>query len=162
MVKKCFSIWLPALFLCLTAIEAHAQNPCTDSVYKKGLRRGEQYTSPCDSMVVLNRKSYERDYQRIAYYEELVKLQSQYMTTANEALRLRDSARTELRSIISAQDNALLSYRSFISRSDSLVTRSTKNTDRALDELDASFWRTLLTGVGAAAVGFIVGVLVTK
>jgi len=147
-----------ATTLLLSALNSNllAQTPCQGD-YQKGLRKGETYVPPCDSMVVLNKPTFEKLYIQIQWSEELITMKSRYLKLSDESIQLSDSLNKRLKSLIQAQDKALAAYKSNVTRLDTLVNDATTNTRKALNELRRTRLKSFLYSGAATIVGFLVG-----
>jgi len=138
-----------------------AQDPCTNPNSIGLLREGRTLKARCDSLFVLSKFKYFQMLKSEKYFQDLSKNYKTLALELEEKNKLMDSHINQLNGFIEKQDLALTDYRSMISKSDTLIVRSTKNTDRALEELKKSRIKTIifttLGVISGGALGYVIG-----
>lgn len=148
-----------ALLLVFTVVPASAQctADCGSAEYYCGLRLGQQLTAPCDSMVVLNQRTFERAFKEAAQRARLLELTDRAHGQAASMLATQDS----LLAVHQHYIRALEEHEQVLQRlNQQLTTRldaSIQNTERAVAIARRN--RTLGIVLGGAA-GTVVGLLV--
>lgn len=91
--------------------------------------------------------------------DSLVALTSVRLVVVDSINSLKTGIENHLNSIIKIQNQSYDSLLSFMAKSDSLVVRSTKNTDKALSYIDKIKWTSYGTGavMGGLSFGFAFG-----
>jgi hypothetical protein len=117
-------IWLvPQLLL--------AQGPCDES-FKKGLRKGDKYTAPCDSMVVFSKPAFARINLQLIKLQREVALHEKGTASLNKSLALRDSLVLVYQKEVKDFENYLKDTSGPISQLQTNLEKSIENTDRVI------------------------------
>lgn len=124
----------PLLLLLLFVMlgqQALAQSPC-DENFKKGLRKQQTYTAPCDSMVVLSKAAYEKSRFEVLKLQKQVALQEQGMASLQQSIALRDSLAGVYQKEIRDFENYLKDTEGPVMQLQAHLEKSIANTDRVL------------------------------
>jgi hypothetical protein len=122
------------VLLCFFALVSHivsAQNPCGEN-YKKGLRKNETYTAPCDSMVVFSKAAFELANLKLLKLQKEVALHEKGMASLNQSIALRDSLAEVYQKEIKDFENYLKDTSGPISQLQLNLEKSIENTDRVI------------------------------
>ncbi len=154
----------PLIILLLSAFSLHAQipNPCSDKEAILRLMEGARYTARCDSIYVLSNFKYQQMRNKIAFSDSLIKEYKMMTGKLDETNEERNKLNIQLKQYIVKQDSAIDRYKEFTAKTDSLVTRSTANTDSALIELKKTRLKMFIYSTVAALSGVAVGFLMRK
>lgn len=125
---------------------------CLDDRSLTGLRKGQVFTAPCDSMVVLTKPTYER-----MRWEE--KQKSEIIASFERSQKLFDQKSVIMDSIVLRYKSHTDSLNKFltekqlqINKLDSLVVRSVKNTDKAVAIAEKNQKIALISGIVTVAL----------
>ena len=108
-----------------------AQDPCGES-YRKGLRKNDRYTAPCDSMVVFSKPAFEAINFQLIKLQKEVALHEKGMESLNRSLALRDSLAQVYQKEIKDFENYLQDTAGPIARLQLNLEKSIENTDRVI------------------------------
>ena len=111
----------------------------------------------CDTFHVLSHAAYVKIKAERAYYGEQAVLLDSVVQKLQGSVALRDQLIARQDEFISLQENKLAEYDTLLVRSNDLVEDATKNTDRALAQLNLAKWGTV-----GIVVGVVVGALLLK
>jgi hypothetical protein len=153
------------LALCIGLLFANAttaQN-CNQQI-KRGLLKGKTYTAECDSMVVLDKHTYEGYYNRIFYDETIIQNQDRLDSLMRAESIAKDSLIGDLEKKIVIQGEALKEYRTQIDTLISISNKSFTLNDEAIKALKKEKTKNRLVKAGFFAAGgvclFLVGLVV--
>ena len=142
----------------LIAVAPHllcAQSPC-DENFKKGLRKNQTYTAPCDSMVVFSKPAFEQINFRIIKLQKEVALHEKGVESLNKSIALRDSLVQVYQKEVHDFENYLKDTAGPIAKLQLNLEKSIENTDRVIKIAH----RNKIVGVVAGALaGVLVGTL---
>lgn len=157
-------MFYPLIFLLFSALGLQAQipNPCTNKEAILRLMQGAKYTAKCDSIYVLSNFKYRQMRNKIAFSDSLIKEYKSMAGKLDETNADRNKLNLQLKKYIAKQDSAIDRYQEFTAKTDSLVTRSTANTDSALTELRKARFKMFIYSTVAALSGVTVGFLMGK
>lgn len=157
-------IFYPLMFLLLGAFGLQAQipNPCSDREAVLRLMQGARYTARCDSIYVLSNFKYQQMRNKIAFSDSLIKEYKSMTGKLDETNEDRSKLNMQFKKYIAKQDSVIDRYQEFATKTDSLVTRSTANTDSALVELKKARFKMFIYSTVAALSGVSVGFLMGK
>jgi hypothetical protein len=149
------------LSLCfLMALVSHlvsAQTPC-DEKFRKGLRKNQTFTAPCDSMVVLSKAAYEQVNLQVLKLQKEVALHEKGMESLNKSIALRDSLALVYQKEIKDFENYLKDTSGPISQLQTNLEKSIENTDRVLKIARRNKILGVVVGsLGGILVGSLVG-----
>lgn len=122
---------ITALFLIFFSAIALSQN-CQSDNSLTGLKRGQSYTAPCDSMVVMTKPTYERLRWEDKQKAEIIRSFERSEKLLGQKAILMDSILLRYKSHTDSLNKYLSEKQGQINRLDSLVVRSTENTDKAI------------------------------
>ena len=146
------------LLVSLFTVSLFAQEgPCSNTKAVDILLKNATYVAECDSLIVLNKKRYDQLAQELIYYKDLYKDYQNLAASMDEKSSLMEDHINKLDVYINKQEVMVEKYRDLFVESDSLIDRSTKNTDRALDELKKARWKLFLYSTAAIVVGGTLG-----
>jgi hypothetical protein len=147
------------LILCISFATAlfSQSGPCTNTKAVDVLMKNSTYVAECDSLIVLNKVRYDQLTKELIYYKDLYKDYQKLANSMDEKSSLLENHINNLDAYIGKQEKMVENYRTLFVESDSLVDRSTKNTDRALDELKKARWKLFLYSTAAIVVGGTLG-----
>jgi hypothetical protein len=147
-----------SLFLgfCLIPCLLAAQDPCGEN-FRKGLRKNDRFTAPCDSMVVFSKQGFEAINFRLVKLQREVALHEKGMESLNKSLALRDSLAQVYQKEIKDFENYLQDTAGPIARLQLNLEKSIENTDRVIK---IAHRNKILGVVVGALAGGLVGVLV--
>ena len=152
---------LTAGFLCLISFQIDAQD-CGH--IKKGLMKGKTYTAECDSMIVLDQKTYEGFYNKLFYYEAIIDNQDRLDSLMRAESKAKDVLIKNLDEKISIQAEAIKEYRSKIDTLYALSNKSIELNEKAIRELQKEKKKNKLAKTGMFAAGgiclFLIGIVV--
>jgi hypothetical protein len=145
-------------FFVLLSTIAYAQVDCNDDRQIKGLRRGQTFTAPCDSMVVLNAPTYRR----IAVERRQLEAQIEVMGQAN--LLLEDMQQTQ-DSLLFVYQDQIRSFENYYQSTDRSIQALQTNLERSIANTEEAVkiarrnkvLGILLGGAAGLAGGIIVG-----
>jgi hypothetical protein len=140
------------LLMVLVSDLVSAQAPC-DENFRKGLRKNQSFTAPCDSMVVLSKAAYVQVNLQLLKLEKEAALSEKGMESLNRSLALRDSLAQVYQKEIKDFENYLKDTSGPISQLQANLEKSIDNTDRVLKIAR----RNKILGV---VVGSLAGILV--
>lgn len=126
MKRLCFFL----LFLALHHLGL-AQSPC-DENFRKGLRRQQSFTAPCDSMVLLSKAAYEKSRFEVLKLQKQVALHEKGMASLQLSLALRDSLAGVYQKEIRDFENYLKDTEGPVLQLQAHLEKSIANTDRVL------------------------------
>ncbi|NOY61217.1 MAG: hypothetical protein GXO75_20085 [Calditrichaeota bacterium] len=157
-------MFYPLIFLLLGAFGLQAQipDPCTNRQAVLRLMHGARYTAKCDSIYILSSFKYLQMRNKIAFNDSLIKEYKSMTGKLDETNDVRSKFNSQLKQYIAKQDSAIDRYKEFTTKADSLVTRSTANTDSALTELRKARFKMFIYSTVAALSGVTVGFLMGK
>jgi len=120
-------------FLLLMALshQGRAQNPC-DENFRKGLRRQQTFTAPCDSMVVLSKAAYEKSRFEVLRLQKQVNLHEKGMASLQQSIALRDSLAGVYQKEIKDFENYLRDTEGPVMQLQTHLEKSIANTDRMI------------------------------
>jgi hypothetical protein len=144
------------LLLSWVAPLAFGQSPC-DENYKKGLRKKEKYTAPCDSMVVFSRPAFEHINLQLLKLRKEGALQEKGLESLNRSLALRDSLGSVYQKEIKDFERYLKDTSGPISQLQTNLEKSIQNTDRVIK---IAHRNKVLGVVAGGLAGLLVGSLV--
>lgn len=153
-MKKIFSFLL--LFILFASLPAQ-EGPCDNPKKLVPLKKGTAYVPDCDSLVVVNLARYKQLVYELEYYKSLQRDYKELSEGLDEKSELLEKHISNLDLYIAKQDSMIQKYRGLFIEGDSLVTRSTKNTDRALQELKKARLKMFLYSAAAIVVGGTLG-----
>ena len=137
-----------------------AQDPCAvDFEFRviKGTRTTLDLTRMCDTFFVLSPTALEKLKIERAFYKVQAELLDTTVRALQNSMTLRDQLLARQDEFIEFQQDKLAEYDALLVKSNQLVTDATKNTDRALNQLNLAKWGTL-----GIVVGVVIGVLLLK
>ncbi|MGV3641064.1 MAG: hypothetical protein ACO1NZ_11130 [Adhaeribacter sp.] len=108
-----------------------AQSPC-DENFRKGLRRQQTFTAPCDSMVLLSKAAYEKSRFEVLKLQKQVALHEKGMASLQLSLALRDSLAGVYQKEIRDFENYLKDTEGPVLQLQAHLEKSIANTDRVL------------------------------
>jgi hypothetical protein len=108
-----------------------AQSPC-DEGFRKGLRKNERYTAPCDSMVVFSKPAFEEINFRIIKLQKEVALHEKGAESLNKSIALRDSLVQVYQKEVKDFENYLQDTSGPIAKLQVNLEKSIENTDRVI------------------------------
>ncbi len=142
----------------LNAVSQDCQHPI-----KKGLLKGKTYTAECDSMIILDKKTYEGYYNKIFYYEAIIESQDKLDSLMKAESKAKDQLIKNLDDKIELQSTAIREYRDKI---DTLYTISNKSillNEKAITLLEKEKKKNKAAKVGLFAAGgiclFLIGIV---
>ena len=124
----------PHLLFLLLILSGHlglAQSPC-DENFRKGLRKQQTFTAPCDSMVVLSKAAYEKSRFEDLKLQKQVALHEQGMASLQQSIALRDSLAGVYQKEIKDFENYLKDTEGPVLQLQAHLEKSIANTDRVL------------------------------
>jgi hypothetical protein len=131
---------------------------------KKGLLKGKTYTAECDSMIVLDKKTYEGFYNKIFYYEAIIDNQDRLDSLMRAESKAKDVLIKNLDDKISIQGKAIIEYRSKIDTLYTLSDKSIKLNEKVIDALEDEKKKNKFVKTGLFAAGgiclFLIGIVV--
>lgn len=140
------------LLMALVPYLAAGQGPC-DENFKKGLRKNQSFTAPCDSMVVLSKAAFEQTNLQLRKLQKEVALHEKGMASLNRSIALRDSLVQVYQKEVKDFENYLQDTSGPIAQLQANLEKSIQNTDRVIKIAR----RNKILGV---VVGGLAGVLV--
>ncbi|HVD98664.1 MAG TPA: hypothetical protein VNB90_10715 [Cytophagaceae bacterium] len=153
----------PLLLCCLLLValsSSFAQNCVT---VKKGLRKGQTYTAECDSMIVLDKKTYEGYYNKIYYDEAIISSQDKLDSLMRADSKAKDELIRNLDKKIEIQATAIQEYRSKIDTLYAISNKSFDLNDKAIKALQKEKTKNKLAKAGLITAGgvclFLVGII---
>ncbi len=138
-------ILIITLLLFIFIVNLQSQN-CQDDRSLTGLRKGQSYTSPCDSMVVMTKPTYERMRWEEKQKTEIIKSFERSQKLFDQKAIIMDSIILRYKSHTDSLNIYLNEKQLQISKLDSLVSRSTKNTDIAISIARKNQLLAIITG----------------
>ena len=151
-------IFIAVFILCLNYIQAQDCNHI-----KKGLLRGKSYTADCDSMIVLDKKSYEGFYNKIFYYEAIIQSQNRLDSLMRAESKAKDLLIKNLDIKIEIQTQAIKDYQSKIDTLYSISSKSFELNDKAIKALEKEKRKNKLGKIGLFTAGgiclFLIGIV---
>lgn len=131
---------------------------------KIGLVKGKTFTAPCDSMIVLDKKTYEGFYNKIFYYEAIIDNQEQLDSLMRAESKAKDQLIKNLDEKIEIQGNAIKEYRSKIDTLYAISSKSFDLNDKAIKALEKEKKKNKFVKAGFFAAGgiclFLIGIMV--
>jgi hypothetical protein len=139
-----------------------AQN-CNQQI-KKGLLKGKTYTAECDSMIVLDKHTYEGYYNRIFYDEAIIQNQNTLDSLMRAESVAKDSLIGNLEKKIAIQGEAIKEYRTQIDTLIAISNKSFNLNDQAIQALKKEKTKNKFVKTGLIAAGgvclFLIGLVV--
>jgi len=151
---------IPQLLALLTPVISIAQDPCAPDFEFRvivGTRTTLDLTRMCDTFFVLSPAALEKLKIERAFYKVQAELLDSTVKALQNSMTLRDQLLARQDEFIEFQQDKLAEYDALLVKSNQLVTDATKNTDRALSQLNLAKWGTL-----GIVVGVVVGALLLK
>lgn len=139
------------LFLLACSHLGLAQSPC-DENFRKGLRRQQTFTAPCDSMVLLSKAAYEKSRFEVLKLQKQVALHEKGLASLQLSLALRDSLAGVYQKEIRDFENYLKDTEGPVLQLQAHLEKSIANTDRVLQIAH----RQKLLGLVAGGLGGLV------
>lgn len=131
---------------------------------KKGLMKGKTYTAECDSMIVLDKKTYESFYNKIFYYEAIIDNQDRLDSLMRAESKAKDVLIRNLDEKITIQAEAIKEYRSKIDTLYALSNKSIELNEKAIKALEREKKKNKLAKAGLFTAGgiclFLIGIVV--
>jgi hypothetical protein len=144
------------LLITLIPLLAAGQGPC-DENFKKGLRKNQSFTAPCDSMVVLSKPAFERVNLQLLKLQREVALHEKGMESLNKSIALRDSLVQVYQKEVKDFETYLQDTSGPISQLQANLEKSIQNTDRVIK---IAHRNKILGVVAGGLAGLLVGSLV--
>ena len=124
------------IIISFLSVSAFSQGgPCSNIKAVDVLMKNSTYIAECDSLLVINKERYEQITKELIYYKDLYKDYQKLAASLDEKSNLMEDHINNLDDYITKQEVMVEKYRTLFVESDSLVDRSTQNTNRALKEL---------------------------
>ena len=140
------------------SVSAFSQGgPCSNIKAVDVLMKNSTYIAECDSLLVINKDRYEQITKELIYYKDLYKDYQKLAASLDEKSNLMEDHINNLDDYITKQEVMVEKYRTLFVESDSLVDRSTQNTNRALKELKKARWKMFLYSTAAIVIGGTLG-----
>jgi hypothetical protein len=157
-IKNCLTLFIIVFFVNIT----NAQN-CNRQI-KIGLLKGSTYTAECDSMIVLDNRTYESLYNRIFYDEAIIQNQDRLDSMMRAESIAKDSLIGNLDKKIVIQGEAIKEYRTQIDTLIAISNKSFNLNDQAIRALKKEKNKNKFMKVGFFAAGgiclFLIGLVV--
>ena len=120
---------------------------------------GQTFIMECDSAIIYNSLAWKNLAQIEQLDDSLASLYTLNRSLKDSIIALKDSVHNHLYKIIAIQDSSYNMLRFHFDSAAGLVTRSTKNTERALDYIDQVKRTSVITGglLGAVTGGVVGG-----
>ena len=154
------------LCLCLFGTMAFAQGPCQDIKSFAVLIKGNQYTvSQCDSLYAIHPslfQEYRNLYVEVERLRQLDSLNADLSEQYKETMSTYEGMIQELKGFINVQDTAITKFDRSLVLADTLISQSTRNTDRALDEIRKERIKGRLLMIGGMLAGTLTGYFLGK
>jgi hypothetical protein len=141
------------LFISVVPHLLFAQSPCDENL-KKGLRKNEKYTAPCDSMVVFSKPAFEQINFRIIKLQKEVALHEKGVESLNKSIALRDSLVQVYQKEVNDFETYLKDTSGPIAKLQVNLEKSIENTDRVIK---IAHRNKILGVVAGALAGLLVG-----
>jgi hypothetical protein len=144
-------------FILLLAHLVSAQAPCDDT-FKKGLRKNEKFTAPCDSMVVFSQGAFEQVNLQLLKLRKEGDLHERGLQSLNRSLALRDSLALVYQKEIKDFEHYLQDTAGPISLLQTNLEKSIANTDRVIKIAHRNKVLGIVAGgLGGLLLGALVG-----
>lgn len=152
-MMKCLAL---LLVMALAPYLVAGQGPCDES-FKKGLRKNQSFTAPCDSMVVYSKAAFERANLQLIKLQKEVALHEKGMASLNQSIALRDSLVQVYQKEVKDFENYLQDTSGPIAQLQANLEKSIQNTDRVIK---IAHRNKILGVVAGGLAGLLVGSLV--
>lgn len=154
------------LGLCFMTVAVLAQGPCQQQKGFAVLEKGKQYTvRDCDSLYAVHPSLFEQYrflYAEVARLNALDSMNADLEKQYQETMKTYDNMVSELQTFINTQGTAIDKFDGALVRADSLIVRSTANTDRAVEEIRKERLKGRLLMIGGILAGTVTGYLLGK
>ncbi|MEX0968315.1 MAG: hypothetical protein WD077_13850 [Bacteroidia bacterium] len=159
MTQQILRYFLTAFLFFISCGILSAQTECTSDTFQKGLRKNQQYTAPCDSMVVLNKPTF----QRWTFEKEKALTELNLLQRSNSLLK---ELNEEKDSLIIIQGKDIQSLEDHKATTDSLtaelntnLVQCIKNTDEAIAAArQKKIEGLIIGGIGGSVIGLLAGI----
>jgi hypothetical protein len=152
-MMKCLAL---LLVMALAPYLGAGQGPCDES-FKKGLRKNQSFTAPCDSMVVYSKAAFERANLQLIKLQKEVALHEKGMASLTQSIALRDSLVQVYQKEVKDFENYLQDTSGPIAQLQANLEKSIQNTDRVIK---IAHRNKILGVVAGGLAGLLVGSLV--
>jgi hypothetical protein len=143
----------------LLPLSLSAQSPCGDN-FKKGLRINQNFTAPCDSMVVFSKPAFENLNLRLAKLQKEISLHENLESSLNLSIAHRDSLVAVYQKEVRDFENYLKDTAGPVARLQENLEKSIQNTDRMIKIANRNKTLGLVAGgMGGVLAGLLIGSL---